>query len=57
MIIDEAHKIKNEESLLSMNVRSFNTYLINLKNIYSGPTSFYLLVPHYKIIFMNYGLY
>ena len=25
MIIDEAHKIKNEESLLSMNVRSFNT--------------------------------
>ena len=57
MIIDEAHKIKNEESLLSMNVRSFNTYLINLKNIYSGPTSFYLLVLHYKIIFMNYGLY
>jgi SWI/SNF-related matrix-associated actin-dependent regulator of chromatin subfamily A member 5 len=25
MIIDEAHKIKNEESLLSMNVRSFNS--------------------------------
>jgi SNF2 family DNA or RNA helicase len=29
MIIDEAHKIKNEESIISMNVRSFNWYFIN----------------------------
>jgi hypothetical protein len=29
MIIDEAHKIKNEESIISMNVRSFKWLIFN----------------------------